>query len=221
MIPAFFTASHFGIIEPFQSAEDERMERNWTKICINAATVVLLLACVGLAAWLWRLGAFRSVEALRTCVDGFGVYGASVFIAMQAAQVVVPFLPGGVSCAAGVLLFGPWQGFLWNYIGIVIGSLAAFALARNLGKPLLEKLFSKKLRDKYEKWTQENKRFDRLFALAILLPGLPDDFLCFLAGTAGMTWRKFTAITFLARAPMIFVYSLAGLGVLHFLPNLF
>lgn len=197
------------------------MERNWTKIFINSGTVLLLLLCVGLAVWLWRLGAFRSVDALQACVDGFGGSAAAVFIALQAAQVVVPFLPGGVSCAAGVLLFGPWRGFLYNYTGIVLGSLVAFAMARNLGKPLLEKLFSKKLRDKYEKWTHENKRFDRLFALAIFLPGLPDDFLCFLAGTAGMSWRKFTAITLLGRAPMIFVYSLAGLGVLHLLPGWF
>lgn len=197
------------------------MQRNWTKIFINIGSVALLLLCVGLAIWLWQLGAFRSVQALQDCVDRFGGSAAAVFIALQAAQVVVPLLPGGVSCAAGVLLFGPWWGFLYNYVGLVIGSLGAFAMARNLGKPLLEKIFSKKLREKYEKWTHENKRFDRLFAIAIFLPGLPDDFLCFLAGTAGMSWRKFCLITVAARAPMILVYSLAGLGVFHLLPRWF
>lgn len=197
------------------------MQRNWTKIFINIGSVALLLLCVGLAIWLWQLGAFRSVQALQDCVDRFGGSAAAVFIALQAAQVVVPLLPGGVSCAAGVLLFGPWWGFLYNYVGLVIGSLGAFAMARNLGKPLLEKIFSKKLREKYEKWTHENKRFDRLFAIAIFLPGLPDDFLCFLAGTAGMSWRKFCLITVVARAPMILVYSLAGLGVFHLLPRWF
>ena len=64
------------------------MERNWTKIFINSGTAALLVACVGLAVWLWRLGAFRSVDALQACVDGFGGYAAAVFIALQAAQVI-------------------------------------------------------------------------------------------------------------------------------------
>ena len=187
------------------------MERNWAKLAVNLGSALLFAVCVAVAIWLWRMGAFRSVETLQAVVDETGGSAAVMFIALQAAQVVVPFLPGGVSCLAGVVLFGAWKGFFYNYIGIVIGSLLAFAMARNLGKPLLQKLFSKKLHDKYEKWTHESKKFNRFFAIAIFLPGLPDDFLCFLAGTTGMSWRKFTAITLLGRPPVIALYSL-GLG---------
>lgn len=187
------------------------MERNWAKLAVNLGSALLFAVCVAVAIWLWRMGAFRSVETLQAVVDETGGSAAVLFIALQAAQVVVPFLPGGVSCLAGVVLFGAWKGFFYNYIGIVIGSLLAFAMARNLGKPLLQKLFSKKLHDKYEKWTHESKKFNRFFAIAIFLPGLPDDFLCFLAGTTGMSWRKFTAITLLGRPPVIALYSL-GLG---------
>ena len=187
------------------------MERNWAKLAVNLGSALLFAVCVAVAIWLWRMGAFRSVETLQAVVDETGGSAAVLFIALQAAQVVVPFLPGGVSCLAGVVLFGAWKGFFYNYIGIVIGSLLALAMARNLGKPLLQKLFSKKLHDKYEKWTHESKKFNRFFAIAIFLPGLPDDFLCFLAGTTGMSWRKFTAITLLGRPPVIALYSL-GLG---------
>ena len=197
------------------------MKNNRLKLFMNLCSVLLLLLCVGIAVWLWRQGAFRSVDALQACVDSYGGSAAALFVALQAAQVVVPVLPGGVSCLAGVVLFGPWWGFLWNYLGIVLGSLLAFAIARNLGKPLLEKLFSRKLHEKYEKWTHESKRFDRLFAVAIFLPGLPDDFLCFLAGTTGMSWRKFTLITVLCRPAIIFVYSLSALGLSSVLPWLF
>ena len=193
------------------------MRRNWEKTAVNIGSLILLVCCVAVAIWLWRLGAFESVEALQACIDRYGGSAAALFIALQAAQVVVPLLPGGVSCLAGVMLFGPWEGFLYNYVGIILGSLMAFALARNLGKPLLEKIFSKKLHDKYEKWTHESKRFDRLFALAIFLPGLPDDFLCFLAGTTGMSWRKFTLITVLCRPAVIAVYSLSLGAALPFM----
>ncbi len=183
------------------------------KWMVNLASCVLLILCAVLGVWLWRQGAFRSPEALQACIDRFGGGAPAIFIALQAAQVVIPLLPGGVSCLAGVVLFGPWEGFFYNYAGIVLGSLIAFAMARNLGKPLLERLFSKKLHEKYEKWTRESRRFDRLFAIAIFLPGLPDDFLCFLAGTTGMGWRKFTLITLLCRPAVIALYSL-GLGAI-------
>ena len=41
----------------------------------------------------------------------------------------------------------------------------------------------------------------------------PDDFLCYLAGTTSMTWRRFTAIILLGKPLSIALYSL-GLTVL-------
>ena len=35
-----------------------------------------------------------------------------------------------VPAFAGVLLFGPWLGFVYNYVGICLGSIAAFLLAK-------------------------------------------------------------------------------------------
>ena len=107
-----------------------------------------------------------------------GSAGALLFVAFQAVQVVVPILPGGLGCLAGVLLFGPWWGFVYNYIGICAGSLMAFAIARNCGKPLLPLLFSQKTIDKYSRWTEQKNRFTRLFILAIFFPVAPADLLC-------------------------------------------
>lgn len=52
--------------------------------------------------------------------------------------------PGGLSCLAGVILFGAWKGFLCNYIGICAGSVIAFLIAKQLGRPLMEAVFKKK-----------------------------------------------------------------------------
>lgn len=188
------------------------MDQNRLKKLMNAASMALFVLCVALGIWLWRKGVFQSKEALQDFLTNYGGSASTLFLVLQAVQVVIPILPGGVSCLAGVLLFGPWLGFVLNYVGIALGSFVAFAMARNWGKPLLDKLFSKKLHAKYERWTHESRRFDRLFALAIFLPGLPDDFLCFLAGTTGMSWKKFALITVTCRPLMIFAYSLGALG---------
>lgn len=188
------------------------MDQNRLKKLMNAASMALFVLCVALGIWLWRKGVFQSKEALQDFLTNYGGSATTLFLVLQVVQVVIPILPGGVSCLAGVLIFGPWLGFVLNYVGISLGSFVAFAMARNWGKPLLNKLFSKKLHEKYERWTHESRRFDRLFALAIFLPGLPDDFLCFLAGTTGMSWKKFALITVTCRPLMIFAYSLGALG---------
>jgi uncharacterized membrane protein YdjX (TVP38/TMEM64 family) len=126
--------------------------------------------------------------------------------------VVVPVLPGSLGCLAGVLMYGAGKGFLCNYIGICLGSLAAFGIAKVCGRPLIERMFSQKLIEKYDHWTAEGSPFTRLFALAIFLPVAPDDFLCYLAGTTKMSWKVFTAIILLGKPAAIAMYSL-GLSV--------
>ena len=126
---------------------------------------------------------------------------------------VVPILPGGLGCPAGVVLFGPWMGFVYNYTGICIGSLMAFAIARSCGRPLLYRMFPQTLIDKYDRWAGEKNRFARWFAFLIFIPVAPDDYLCFLAGTTEISWKLYTAIILLCKPFSIALYSL-GLTLL-------
>lgn len=189
------------------------MNRPVEKTVLRAVSLAGFAICVLVALWGWKTGVLTSQERLQALVSSFGMAGALLFTVFQAVQVVVPILPGGLGCLAGVLLFGPVWGFAYNYVGICVGSLLAFGVARNCGKPLLPLLFSEKTIEKYSRWTGEKDRFARLFALAIFLPVAPDDFLCYLAGTTEMTWRRYTAIIFLGKPFAIALYSL-GLTVI-------
>ena len=179
---------------------------------IQVFSVIGFAACVFLTIWGWKTGVLTSQEQMQALVTRCGTAGILLFVLFQAVQVVVPVLPGGLGCLAGVLLFGPVWGFIYNYVGICVGSLAAFAVARSCGKPLLSMLFSEKQIAKYSSWAEERNRFARLFALAIFLPVAPDDFLCYLAGTTDMSWRRYTAIILLGKPFAIALYSL-GLTV--------
>lgn len=167
-----------------------------------------LALCVALALWAWRSGHFDSVEALQAYVGQFGRAGMAFFILLQCIQVVVPILPGGVSCLAGVLLYGPWLGFVCNYVGICLGSLAAFGIARCLGRAAFAQMFSEKQLQKYTAWTEKDGLFFKLFAAAIVFPVAPDDLLCYLAGTTAMSWQCFTAVILLGKPVSIALYSL-------------
>lgn len=175
-------------------------------------SIVSLLVC-GVTAWFcYKAGILQSVDALRAFVERSGTFGVFLFILVQIVQVVIPILPGGISCLGGVLLFGSWYGFWWNYIGICIGSMIAFGITKALGRPVLYKLFPHKLICKYEEWTEKERRFLKLFAAAIFFPVAPDDFLCYLAGTTTMSWKQFSLVILLGKPFSIALYSL-GLTV--------
>lgn len=166
-----------------------------------------VLCCVA-GVWMWRAGLLSSRAALQEFLAPFGPWAAALFVAFQAVQVVVPVLPGGLGCLAGVVLFGPFWGFLYNYMGICLGSFAAFGIARSCGRPLLYKMFPAALVEKYDRWSTVHDRFARWFALLIFLPVAPDDYLCFLAGTTTMRWRTYIAIILLCKPFAIALYSL-------------
>ncbi len=188
-----------------QRPPDPDGEKGYVRSLISLAG---LLLCAGFVVWGYRTGCFRSVDALREFVGGFGSAGILFFVLLQIIQVVFPILPGGISCLAGVLLYGPWLGFLLNYIGICIGSVAAFAIARNLGRSAFGKMFSRKQLKRYEAWTERDGKFVKLFAAAIFFPVAPDDLLCYLAGTTAITWKQFVWIILLGKPFSIALYSM-------------
>ena len=189
------------------------MSRSISRTMLQAISIGGLAACAVLAVWGWRAGVLTSQKTMITFVGQAGATGIFLFTAFQAVQVVIPILPGSLGCLAGVLLFGPIKGFCFNDIGICIGSMMAFAVAKTLGRPLLPKLFSRTTIEKYEHWTNADSSFAKWFAIAIFLPVAPDDFLCYLAGTTEMSWLKFTVIIWLCKPFAIAMYSL-GLTVI-------
>lgn len=176
---------------------------------INCISIVGIIATIAVTIYFIRLGVFKDVDALRGLVGDSVILGPILFMLIQIIQVVIPIIPGGISCAAGVLIFGPFAGFIYNYVGIAIGSVIIFLLGRQYGKPFILSLVSDKTYNKYIGWLDNEKRFERLFALAIFLPIAPDDALCLMAGLTKMSLKKFTLIIILAKPVSIFIYSLA------------
>ena len=158
---------------------------------LRALSLLGLAACVLFGLWAWRSGLLTSQEAMSRFVEASGLWGPALFVLLQIVQVVLPILPGGVSCLIGVLVFGPVSGFLYSYLGICIGSTAAFLIARHYGRPVLKCLF----------------HLTRWFAAAIFFPVAPDDFLCYLAGTTRMSLKQFSAVIWLCKPFSIALYS--------------
>lgn len=188
---------------------------------INFISIVGLGISIALTIYFINLGVFKDLDSLKGLVGDSIILGPIIFILIQILQVVIPIIPGGISTAAGVLIFGPYAGFIYNYVGICIGSIIIFLLGRRYGKPFILSMVSDKTYNKYIGWLDNQNRFEKLFALAIFLPVAPDDALCLMAGLTNISVKKFTWIILLAKPLSIFLYSMALIYGGHFLTGLF
>ena len=176
---------------------------------INFISIIGLGLSIALTIYFINLGVFKDLNALRGLVGDSIILGPIIFVFIQILQVVIPIIPGGIRTAAGVLIFGPYAGFIYNYIGICIGSIIIFLLGRRYGKPFILSMISDKTYNKYIGWLDNQNRFEKLFALAIFLPVAPDDALCLMAGLTNMSVKRYTLIILIAKPLSIFLYSMA------------
>ena len=87
----------------------------------NVISILGIIACLIGGYYLYRIDILRDPQALSELVMAHYILGPFIFIGLQIIQVVIPIIPGGITTAAGVMIFGPYVGFLYNYVGIVIG----------------------------------------------------------------------------------------------------
>lgn len=169
------------------------------------------------AVYGWKLGIFTSTAAMRTVLNKFGIFAPLIFIIVQMIQVVVPIIPASISCVFGVAFFGPVLGFVYNYLGICIGSLCAFLLGQSYGGVYVRKITGEKFYKKYSKYLNCSRGFEFIFTILIFLPVAPDDFLCYLAGVSSLSLKRFTVIILLGKPLALLIYSMGLQQVFHVL----
>ena len=142
-----------------------------------------------------------SIEALRDYISQFGSMAVFLYILFSFLQVVILPVPGSVTVAAGVALFGPLKCSIYSFIGITLGSITAFAIGRWVGEKAVQWIVGK---DTLKKWLKKLKGKDYLIlSIMFLLPLFPDDVLCFVAGLSSMTWPYFLIMITITRATSV------------------
>jgi uncharacterized membrane protein YdjX (TVP38/TMEM64 family) len=185
----------------FESAQSRRRA-----LLLLAGLVVALIAGY-FALRTWAPFVFDTTE-LRAWIRQFGVFAPLVFIFAQVIQVIVAPVPGQVTALVGGTLFGSLPGTVYSMIGVVLGSAIAFTISRRYGRPVVERLVHEDLIDRFDGFVQ-TVGVPGLF-LFVVIPGLPDDAICFLAGLAHFRLSTFLAVMFAGRLPAYVVTSYAG-----------
>jgi uncharacterized membrane protein YdjX (TVP38/TMEM64 family) len=71
-------------------------------------------------------------------------------------------------------------GTVYSTIGLIIGSWIAFMLVRFFGEPILEKVVKKEVFEKFDHFMGHKGLF--VSFLLFLIPGFPEDYLCYIMG---------------------------------------
>jgi Uncharacterized conserved protein len=171
-------------------------------VALAAAVVLVSLAVHQYASVIF------DAESLRAWIDQFGVFAPVVLVLVQAAQVVVAPVPGQVVALASGYIFGPVAGSAYSFVGVLLGSAVAFSLTKRFGRPAAERLLHEDILDRFDEFV-DSVGLPGLFVF-VLIPGLPDDAVCFLGGLTKWRLRTFLAVITVGRLPAYAVTVYAG-----------
>jgi uncharacterized membrane protein YdjX (TVP38/TMEM64 family) len=188
-------------------AEQERLRVRWWVWLLAGLALVALVAA--LIKWWSPLYEFLSnQEQVAAWVQGLGLWGPVAITLLEMVQALLAPIPGQAIEAVSGYLYGPWLGVVFPLIGIAIGSLITFTLARRFGRPLVIRLVGKNSMDRLDDLVRRGGA--PFFFLIWLLPFAPDDLACVAAGLTSMSTRQFLILMIVGRLPGIFVSVWVG-----------
>jgi uncharacterized membrane protein YdjX (TVP38/TMEM64 family) len=147
-----------------------------------------------------------SAARVQDWIDGYGIAGPLVFIAVSALLTPALF-PGPLLAGASGLLFGTWLGTPISIIAATLGATIAFAIARWLAHDAVEELQGKRLAA-LRAWIGRRGFVSILYAR--ITPGVPYSLVNYAAGLSPVALRAFVGATAIGCAPRAFAYTALG-----------
>jgi uncharacterized membrane protein YdjX (TVP38/TMEM64 family) len=138
---------------------------------------VVFLAFIAAAIYVVRftpVKGYMTAEALGRFLDGAGLWAPLVYMAVYAVGVCI-FLPGTLLTGLGAAIFGPYWGFLYVWVGAMLGAGGAFVIGRTLGREFAASLIGDRLK-KYDDAIERNGFATVLYLRLVYFPFTPMNF---------------------------------------------
>jgi uncharacterized membrane protein YdjX (TVP38/TMEM64 family) len=148
------------------------------------------------------------VEGLRDHLLSFGPLAAIISALLMVFQSVIAPLPAFVITFANGLMFGWFLGMILSWSSAMLGAILCFYIAKFLGRPIVEKLVSKKALGWWDRFFNKYGKYSVF--LARLLPIISFDLVSYAAGTTSISFWPFFWATGLGQLPATILYSYLG-----------
>lgn len=139
----------------------------------------------------------KTVNDIIKLIQSYGAMGKLVFVAIQFLQVTFIPIPSTIVTAAGAAIYPPWEALLLSTIGLLIGSLLAFAMGKTFGVRLVKWIVGEESLNKYYKFVKGKDK--AMLIYMFIFPAFPDDVLCLFAGLTSMGYVSFIIIQLISR----------------------
>ena len=159
-----------------------------------------------------------TLEFWETLLDGFGNLGPLAPITLAMVESFFPPLPLIAIVALNVAAHGGFLGFVYSWIGVLLGGTLMFLLWRRVVKRFFWKVASRS--EKLEKAQRWVSRLDvaSLFMLSVL-PFTPTSFMHFAFGISDFDEKRYLITMLLGKGVMVAMMALFGQSLVSSLKN--
>ena len=184
------------------------------KQAIKFTILLLFITSLVLLIQYFDLISLISIEKLRSTIRSYGIFAPIISIAIWiiALTVLVPLAPLAVGSGA---IFGVFWGTIYTIIGITIGSLIPFLIAKSLGEEFVTNLF----KNKYESIHEFNKKLEKNGFLAVALirfmPLIPHNASNYVFGVTKVKTKDYILGTIIGVIPESFILAYFGAAVVE------
>ena len=155
-----------------------------------------------------ELIARADIGPLRDHLLSYGWLAPAASAVLQLVTSILAPLPSFVLAFVNALLFGFWWGALLTFSTALAASLICFALARALGRPVVERLATRRLLEPVDAFFARHGASAVL--VARLIPFMNPDVVSYAAGLTPIRWRLFLLMIALGSLPSTALYSYLG-----------
>jgi 1-acyl-sn-glycerol-3-phosphate acyltransferase len=154
------------------------------------------------------LAFLQNQHAISTWFQSIGPIGPIALFILMIFQVFIAVLPGQPLMLAGGYIFDKELAVFITATGSILGSQLAFWLARRYGHNLVKHLVGQA---ELERWNRISEHQGTLFFFTtIVVPCLPSDLMCYVAGLGSISTRKFLAANICGRTISALMITLMG-----------
>ncbi len=153
------------------------------------------------------------LETLTNILSQYPVIAPLLFILMRGSAIILPPIPGLVVDLIGVAIFPWFLGLVYGEIGVLLGSMVAFWIARKFREPLVRKFVSLDKITAWEKKLSSDQEFWFLVGLRLFFNPL-FDYVSYAAGLTQVNASRYLLATTIGTLPTMFaVYYFGGLSL--------
>jgi uncharacterized membrane protein YdjX (TVP38/TMEM64 family) len=192
-----------------EAGKKKLLRISWIVLAAGAAggsAYGLCQAWPHISAHINSIGFQGNIDRLREFILSFGFWAPFISACLMVTQSVVLFLPAFPLFVVNALSFGAYWGMLLSWSSAVLGSLVCFAIAKKLGRPVVQRLVNRIHLEAADLALRKYEKFVILFFGFV--PVISFDVISYASGLTLLPFWGFFPLVLLAQIPSALFYSI-------------